>query len=202
LTILEGAFILQTLCSTVEHNVHEGADIIASMQDQTSVFGWYLIFCKPHQELTAERNLMAQGYQIYLPRATQERRRAGRWIETIEPLFPRYLFINLSSSTDLWSPIRSTRGVASLVRFGDEPARVPDGLVETLIGRENASGLHQIEDKKMKVGDVVRVRTGAMIGYEGIFLARNSRDRVVVLLNIVEKNVRVSMAPDALELVV
>ncbi|MEK6748705.1 MAG: transcription/translation regulatory transformer protein RfaH [Pseudomonadota bacterium] len=158
------------------------------------------MYCKPRQEILAETNLGSQGYRIYLPRATQEKRRGGRWMELIEPLFPRYLFIQLSTTTDNWSPIRSTRGVAGLVRFGDEPALAPDGLVEAMISRENSSGLHRIEMKKINVGDTVRVRTGSMSGYEGIFLARNSRDRVIVLLNIVEKSVRVSLAPDAIEL--
>jgi len=95
---------------------------------------------------------------------------------------PRYLFIYLDTHTDNWGPIRSTLGVASLVRFGQEPARIPDELVDFLKAREGEAGLHEWAEQNYRAGDRVRVAEGAFRGYEGILLARNSRERVVVLL--------------------
>ena len=54
---------------------------------------WYAVMCKPRQEMLAEANLANQGYRVFLPRLATQTRRAGKWIETIEPLFPRYLFV-------------------------------------------------------------------------------------------------------------
>jgi len=93
---------------------------------------WYLVYTKPRQEGLAQENLARQGYGVYLPRVRLMRKRQGRPVAIIEPLFPRYLFIQLDTQSDNWGPIRSTFGVASLVRFGNEPAKVPDNFVAHL----------------------------------------------------------------------
>ncbi len=160
---------------------------------------WYLVYAKPRQEEIARENLERQGYAVYLPRATQSRRRAGRRLTVVEPLFPRYLFIRLNMGTDNWAPIRSTIGVSALVRFGAEPARVPDTLVALLRSHETGSGIHEWAQKPMRTGQGVRVADGVFAGYQGIFLARSSRERVVVLLDILGRPVRAQLIADQVD---
>ena len=171
---------------------------MAPVNDLTSK-SWYLVYTKPRQEEVALTNLVRQGYGAYLPRARQARKRHGRRAMVVEPLFPRYLFIHLDTHTDNWGPIRSTLGVASLVRFGQEPARIPDELVDFLKAREGEAGLHEWAEQDYRAGDRVRVAEGAFRGYEGILLARNSRERVVVLLDILGRQVRTKVAVTQLE---
>ena len=144
-------------------------------------------------------NLARQGYGVYLPRVRQARKRHGRRTLIVEPLFPRYLFIHLDTHSDNWGPIRSTLGVASLVRFGQEPACIPDELVGFLKFRESEAGLHEWAEQKYRTGDKVRVADGAFQGYEGILLARTSRERVVVLLDILGRLVRTQVGVGQLE---
>jgi transcriptional antiterminator RfaH len=169
-------------------------------QPSSSGRAWYLVYTKPRQEEVALTNLVRQGYGAYLPRVRQVRRRQGRRREVVEPLFPRYLFIHLDAGTDNWGPIRSTVGVASLVRFGQEPGRVPDSLVEFLRKQEDAEGLHEwaVSDE-LTPGARVRVATGAFQGYEGILVTRSSRERVLVLLDILGKQVKARFATGQLE---
>lgn len=171
-----------------------------NMQPPGAGKAWYLVYTKPRQEEVALTNLVRQGYGAYLPRVRQTRRRQGRRIEVVEPLFPRYLFIHLDAGTDNWGPIRSTVGVASLVRFGQEPARVPDALVGFLKEREGEAGLHDwAAPGEIITGDRVRVAEGVFEGYEGILLARSSRERVLVLLDVLGKQVRAQVSPTQLE---
>lgn len=160
---------------------------------------WYLVYTKPRQEEVALTNLERQGYDAYLPRVRQWRRRQGRRIQVVGPLFPRYLFIHLDTQTDNWAPIRSTLGVATLVRFGRAPARVPDELVTFLRQSEGQQGLHEWAEPEYLVGDRVRVAEGAFLGYQGILLARTSRERVVVLLDIVGRQIRTQVGVAQLE---
>jgi transcriptional antiterminator RfaH len=160
---------------------------------------WYLVYTKPRQEEVAVTNLERQGYGVYLPHVREARKRQGRRVMLVEPLFPRYLFIHLDTHTDNWGPIRSTLGVASLVRFGHEPARIPDGLINFLKTRESQAGLHDWAELKYQSGDRVRVAEGAFRGYEGILLARNSRERVVVLLDILGRQVRTKVDVSQIE---
>lgn len=160
---------------------------------------WYLVYTKPRQEGVALANLARQGYAVYLPRCRRLRKREGRSTPVIEPLFPRYLFIQLDTHTDNWGPIRSTLGVAALVRFGQNPAPVPESLVEFLRTREDAEGLHPWAEPEYRTGDRVRVTEGPLGGYEGILLARSGRERVLVLLDILGKQVRTRLNREQLE---
>lgn len=159
---------------------------------------WYLVYTKPRQEQVARTNLERQHYAVYLPLAQEHKRRRGKPTDVIAPLFPRYLFINLDSQTDDWGPIRSTLGVVSLVRFAHQPAQVPDGLIETLRGREGSEGLVAITRQVFRRGARVRINEGKFAGYEGIFFARSGHDRVVILLDIMGKNARTTV--DALSI--
>ncbi len=87
---------------------------------------WYAVCCKPRQEAIAEENLLRQGFHVNLPRIRIRRHRRGQWIDAIEALFPRYLFIRIDPYRCNTAPVRSTRGVVGLVRFGGQPAVVPD----------------------------------------------------------------------------
>src|SRR5450432_1144425 len=106
---------------------------------------WYLIRTKPGGEATAQKNLIRQGFEIYLPRVRQTVRRLGRWRENIAPLFPRYLFLRLAEGEQALAPVRSSTGVTHVVRFGSCYAIVPDHIVRSLQGRADpVTGLHQL----------------------------------------------------------
>ena len=160
---------------------------------------WYLVYCKPRQERVAKTNLERQGYLTYLPLIRMPRRRHGKRILSIEPMFSRYLFIRLNKISQNWSPIRSTLGVVSLVRFGQEPSAVPAGLIDTIRGRDDAEGIQELPLEDFKQGEVVRIMEGPMRGYQGIFLARTAKDRVVVLLEIMGKFARVKVEDTQIE---
>lgn len=160
---------------------------------------WYLIYSKPRQEKGAVENLLRQGYVVYFPQVQVWRTRRGKRQLVTEPLFPRYLFIHLDAQTDNWAPIRSTLGVTSLVRFGAEPARVPDELIDYLQSRQNADGLHEWAQPALVVGGRTRVVSGPLAGYEGILVAKSSRERVVILIDLVSGQMRAKLNPDQIE---
>ena len=160
---------------------------------------WYLIYTKPRQERIAVDNLERQGFHTYLPLLRQRRRRAGSYTDVIEPLFPRYLFIHLDDQSDNWAPIRSTLGVTGLVRFGGMPSRVPDALVDSVRDHADEKGVFELPPREFKSGDKVRIREGAMAGYEAVFNARTSKERVILLLEIAGKTAQVKLSRDAIE---
>ena len=160
---------------------------------------WYLLYSKPQQERVALENLERQGYPAYLPLVRARKRRQTRVVQVTEPMFPRYLFVHLSDTTDDWGPIRSTLGVSNLVRFGNQAARVPDGLVERLRAREDEEGLQPVLAKAFRAGETVRIAEGALAGYEAVFHARSGRERVIILLRLAGKLARVEVGEDSIE---
>ena len=146
---------------------------------------WYAALCKPRQEMVAEANLANQGYAVYLPRLKDKHRRGGRWVDTVEPLFPRYLFVAAGLESQSLAPIRSTRGVSALVRFGGQPATVADYLIEALRKREDpATGLHGCTRPLFAPGAHIKLLEGPLAGLEGMFAAETGDERVVVLMEL------------------
>ena len=160
---------------------------------------WYLIQAKPKAEQTAKENLERQGYQTYLPLILGRAKKSGKTIKSVQAMFPRYLFIQLSDQTDDWGPIRSTLGVSTLVRFGMSPAKVPEKLIEALKKSENPQGIHEFSQKPLSPGDKVLIVEGPFEGYEATLFSQKSVDRVIVLLKIAENYVKVKLEKTVIE---
>jgi transcriptional antiterminator RfaH len=150
---------------------------------------WYLIQSKPRLESIALKNLNNQGYQCYLPMIKVE----GVIQNKIEvkrlPLFPRYLFIKLDDefSSKSWTPIRSTKGVSNLVKFGDTLAKIPDGLVEIIKAREFQEE-SQVEPL-FKKGQNLKILEGPFAGFDSIYQGADAEMRIIVLLEFMRKPV-------------
>jgi transcriptional antiterminator RfaH len=147
---------------------------------------WYLIHSKLRAEHEAQLHLQRQEYQTYFPRLLQRVRRRGRLRMQVGPLFPRYLFLQLDEGRQSLAPVRSTSGVAGIVRFGGRFATVPDGLIEELRARADPeTGLHSLcVPARLTPGMQVRIDGGAFAGLEGVFERAEGADRVVVLLSL------------------
>jgi transcriptional antiterminator RfaH len=146
---------------------------------------WYLVHARPRQEHVAAEHLERQGYAVYLPRLRLPRLRRSRWHDSLEPLFPRYLFAGVRGAEQSVHPIRSTRGVAALVRYGDRYRPVPHQLIASLRARADAEGLHHLHPAELAQGDRVRIVAGPFAGLEAVFQQRQGGDRVRVLLEII-----------------
>lgn len=149
---------------------------------------WYVACCKPRQELVAQEHLERQGFLVYLPRIQLKKRKRARWVDVIEVLFPRYVFIRVDTNQKSIAPIRSTRGVVGLVSFGGLPAVVADEIVEAILRREKPeTGLHQDCRPLFCLGEQIRVAEGPLAGMGGVFVEEDGEKRVVVLLELLGK---------------
>jgi len=150
---------------------------------------WYLVQSKPRNEARALENLVRQGYETYLPMIEVERLQRGKLLKNHEPLFPRYLFLHLEEGNDNWGPIRSTLGVAGMVRFGQTYAAVPDNVIEAIHARAQ-----EVKKTLFKAGDDVQVVSGPLLGLEGVFEIADGEQRSFVLLEFMQKQQRVSVS--------
>jgi transcriptional antiterminator RfaH len=160
---------------------------------------WYLVHTKPRQEQLAFENLLRQGYACYLPTLPVEKIRQSRSVMVDEPLFPRYLFIRLGLDfkSQSWAPIRSTTGVSRLVRFGMDPAKVDDGLIEVL--RQQESAFKSQPKKLFSAGDRIVITQGPFAGIEGVFQMAQGEQRVMVLIELMSQSVALPLAPNQLK---
>ncbi|TVQ90846.1 MAG: transcription/translation regulatory transformer protein RfaH [Chromatiaceae bacterium] len=155
---------------------------------------WYVVHTRPRQEVVAEENLLRQAFDVYLPRLKVSRRRRAKWVDVVECLFPRYLFARIDIAVESTALFRSTRGVNSLVRFGDQLVHLEDEIVAQIRAHEHPqSGLHQAGGGRFQHGDRVRAVRGPLTDIEGIFLAEKGADRVVILMHLLNRDTCVTL---------
>jgi transcriptional antiterminator RfaH len=150
---------------------------------------WYVIQCKPREERRALENLERQSFRCYLPMLAVEKLRHGTVRAVPEPLFPGYLFVRLDELTDNWHSIRSTRGVIQLVRFREYPVPVPDSMIDGIRGRLIGA---TPRIPYLKPGERVRITEGPFSDVEAIFIAKDGEERVVLLMNVLNREQRLS----------
>lgn len=163
-------------------------------EDLSPGLPWYVVHTKVRQEQTACENLARQGYKVYLPQIKMLKRSRGRQQAQYEPLFPRYIFLQPGSAAHSISPVHSTLGVSTIVRFGQEPAVI---RLETLGAIRNfetrRNGASDLEISPFQPGVHIRVADGPLIGREGL-ISDVSQERVVVLMNLLGQDTRVSLS--------
>lgn len=146
---------------------------------------WYVAETHPQSEARALDHLCRQGYAAYLPRYLKRRRHARR-IDTVRaPLFPGYLFVCMDVARTQWRAIRSTIGIRHLICEGEKPVPVPEGVVEEIRANEDEGGLVPVTPPApFQPGEEVRVTAGPMRGQFGWFQRAADRERVVILLSL------------------
>jgi transcriptional antiterminator RfaH len=159
---------------------------------------WYLLSSKPHKDALAEEQLLIQGYEVYRPLAQRLRKRRGKMLKLTESLFPRYMFVHLDTLDDNWAPIRSTYGVNQIIRFGNEPAQVPQELIDQLKQNEAALGEKAIDLDRFHKGEQVILTDGPFKGLSGVFLSYDGEERAMVLLEIMHSQTKLGISPASL----
>ncbi len=159
---------------------------------------WYAVYTHARMERWARSNLWERGFEVYLPEYRKERRHARKtdWVNA--PLFPRYLFV----AADPKFPGRSINtapGVVGLVSLGERPGLIADPVIQEIRSREDEAGHVQLVDpNRLAPGELVRLESGAMADHVGLFERRSDAERVVILLNLLGREVRVKVPSNSI----
>ena len=138
---------------------------------------WYAIQCHANKEYRALEHLMQQYNTVYLPEKPVDLRSQRRIKRDTEPLFPGYVFIRLSKENDRWWPIRNTRGVIGLVKFGQTIPHIPDECIADFVKYE------QVFKTDYETGDQVLFNSDSFLNVPAI-VQMNGADRVQILMTI------------------
>ena len=163
---------------------------------------WYVAQTKPRQEHIAELNLARQNYEVLLPLIPKLKNSKTRLIESTEPLFPGYIFLRPANSEHSLAPVRSTIGIARLVRFGLEYARLRETVMNEIITFVETHLTNPTEAtrraKRLEMGTNVRITRGPMKGLEGL-VSKVASDRIIVLVELMGREQKLAVSPATLE---
>ena len=160
------------------------------------------MYTKPRQERVAQDNLERQHYTVFFPQARVCRSRSAQPSrQTIEPLFPRYMFVRLKTGVDNFSKLRSTKGCMDLVKFGGKATAVSDALIELLQDQLEDDGILDLASLNTVpgVGQQVRLTQGPFEGLIGKIAQHKGADRVLILLTILGSERRVEVGVNQIE---
>jgi transcriptional antiterminator RfaH len=157
---------------------------------------WYLVQCKLHQDRRAIDNLRNQGFAAFAPYCVAERRVRQRVVPRREPLFPGYAFVELNRTEHNWGALRSTRGVARLVRFGSHAAAVPSSVIEHLRSVDGVALRSRLA--AFNYGEKVRIVEGPFAELEAVFEEADGEARVRVLIEIMHREVSIQLRAAAI----
>ena len=156
---------------------------------------WTVAQVKPKQLERAIINLERQHFTVFNPVFTVKRIVRNRVVQMPEPVFPSYVFIELTDG-QRWVPINSTFGVKRLLtRQPDEseyrePAVIADAFIA---GLQRCSCHDDKEGWRLEPGTAVRILRGPLVGRTAI-VTWSSSERVRFLLNLLNRDLEVEIA--------
>jgi len=150
---------------------------------------WVLIYTKPRQEIKANENLRRQGFKTFLPLIAPTNKNSE--FKSLVPVFPRYFFAQINFELDNWTSIKSSYGVSHIVMFSEKFTSIPNNIIKLIQDKLDASGIYK-EDVSIvdyQKGDPISIKDGRFAGIDAIFLSKKSKDRVRLLLKLLNTSV-------------
>jgi len=160
---------------------------------------WFILQFKSNSHHLAVKNLNRQGFETFLPFHNITSRKACKFINNSQPLFPGYMFITFDRANTEWHRINNTYGVSKLITFNSKLKSIPTIFINNLMMRYDLSGkLLPIE--KLKKGDQVKVLEGPFADFIATVEAYETEKRIWVLMNLMGRKSKIQIATDYLQL--
>jgi transcription antitermination factor NusG len=151
---------------------------------------WYAVQTRARHEKMVAHRLQEQGVPTYLPIVTEVHRWSDRKKVVELPLFSCYLFARLMPTNEDRLRVLTLDGVFQLVGIGRQGTPIPDeqiNAVRALIEGHLPVSAYPF----LKIGQRVRIRSGALSGVEGILVSRNGDRTLVVSVDAIQRSLAV-----------
>jgi transcription antitermination factor NusG len=163
------------------------------MPNETS---WFAVYTASNHEKRVAQHLSGKQIETFLPLYSVTKRWKNRTTAKVDlPLFPGYVFARIRPTERI--RVLEVPMVYSIVGNRHEPAAVPDTEIERL--RALLQERQAYPFPYLKVGNRVRIRSGAFAGLEGIVVRTYGRLSVVLSVDMIQKSVAVHVEADELE---
>jgi transcriptional antiterminator RfaH len=170
-------------------------------KDMSFTKGWVLVYTKPKHEKKVANQLLKQKLNVFLPLYKKISKWHDRNKEIETPLFPSYVIVWLDCPHDL-NKVYVETGVVSIIKFGNEIARVSDKVVSSL--RQVIQRIHEVTviEDFLKPGTVVRIIDGPMKGFDCEVVQYNNKNRVIVRVPLLQRSVLATLPDNCFDVAV
>ena len=157
-------------------------------------------WCALHARHQHERNvatlLSSKGFRVFLPTYVAVRRWSDRNKQVTLPLFPGYVFF--VDRVEHRLQVLSTPGVHSILTIGKAPAQIPEDQIDAICRAVN-SPFRTSPHPFLQAGDVVRIKSGPLVGIQGIVSREKNIFRVVVSVEMLGRSAAVEIDATTVE---
>ena len=154
---------------------------------------WFAIYTRSRFEKQVAAQLERKRLPVFLPLRPEVHRWQDRYQKVEVPLFRGYLFVQFAPSSSERLTVLRTAGVVRIVGFGQKDAEVPAAQIESL-RRLTEDGAQLHPHRYLRIGQRVKVASGALAGVEGILVRIRKQDRLVVAVDAIRQAVAVELA--------
>jgi transcription antitermination factor NusG len=151
---------------------------------------WYALQTRARHERTVEHRLRERGVATFLPLVTEIHRWSDRRKKIQFPLFSGYLFVRVAPSKVDIVRILRTEGVFNFVGSRGEGTPIPEaqiGAIRALLDGQLAWSSHPF----LKIGQRVRIKSGALYGVEGVLVSRSGDATLVISVDAIQRSLAV-----------
>lgn len=167
---------------------------------EVGVGNWYALHTRARHEKMVAQRLADWGVDTFLPMVTEVRRWSDRKKLVQLPLFGCYMFARFAPSRAERLRVLQIDGVLRLVGERGEGSPIPDAQVDA-VRILVQSALPCSSHPFLKIGQRVRIRSGALDGLEGILVSRNGDNTLVISVDALQRSLSVRVEGYAVEAV-
>ncbi len=170
--------------------LNTSASVVINSAPESSGTKWYAVQARARHEKAIAHRLQEQGVLTFLPLTTEIHCWSDRKKKVEVPLFTCYLFARLAPTNDDRLRVLRSEGVYQLVGGRGEGTPIPDEQIEsirTLVKEQ----LSVYSYPFLRVGQRVRIRSGALSGLEGILVSRSGDETLVISIDAIQRSLAV-----------
>jgi transcriptional antiterminator RfaH len=156
---------------------------------------WFVAHTKPRREKKLHRHCSNEGFLATLPCYRSVRKYRGKTVTFEKPLFPGYVFLQLSSEQK--DKVKPNASIANLLVVHDQEL-FANQMNEILLALN--SDLEIFLAPHIGAGSRVKIKSGALRGMEGWVEARYGTTTVLLRLDFIGQAAAVKLQADDLEL--
>jgi transcriptional antiterminator NusG len=154
---------------------------------------WYAVHTKSRHEFQVMDRLKLKGVNAFLPVVERLRKWKDRKKIIAFPLFPGYLFVNISKDSQSMLSVLKVAGVVRLLcTLPGEPDPIPDDQIISLQRLiENKEALDHYP--YLNEGQKVRIIKGPLSGVEGILVEKLDKHLLILSVDVLRQGVALTI---------
>ena len=136
---------------------------------------WICLYTQPYREKLAQVSLAGAGYEVLAPLTQRLVLRHKKYIQTLQLLFPRYIFARIDGN-----PVGANRmsGVTGYAGHSLESSMVDDIIIRAIKDRSDKHGIVSAKYDEIQAGQAITVLEGPFAGLQAIFSEPDDRKRL------------------------